>query len=765
MIADRTTPYTIGFFTAGTNLGYSAFLANLLSNVAKEKNINLINFLGGSLNPNFTFSQYKYQYQYNVAFNFAHTPYLDGIILGSSTLASFLNDNDFFHFYSQFKPLPMVSLGVHIPDLPSTYTDNTSVFNKLVSHLIQAHNRKKIGFVSGPFNNTDAFDRYLGYTSALSENHISFEANYIYEGDFSPASAKNAVKVLLDERKLDLDAIVCANDSMALVVINELKQRHILIPEQIIVTGCDNIPAATYCVPSLTSIEQPLGQMVYTAVDLLLQTIKGKNPHNVMIPSKIVYRESCGCHLMTYSSITSDLAFSPYNQKSICLADDFLRQCTNALSPEIISTIRDFVMHCYYLVTSDINTFEPAQTLVENFFAPLRKYLTSIHLVLNLKSCISSLKTDLLHLSTNTVTLCYIDNVFCHISHELLNYLLDYYSIQIEHLNQNFDFSRQFLATITHNVSNKEQQLQSIIPSLMKNGITSCLIYLYPEGITHNLSDTWKMPDEIYLYMGYVDREIISPDLLPQKIDASEVATYGLKNRSTRYTSCVHPIFFGNEQLGVIVFEMSIENYSLIDHLTVELGCALKLTSTFTTQKQIENKLEVLSQTDELTDLLNRRGFFNLAQNQYNLALTHHQKGILFYADMDGLKIINDHYGHHEGDYAIVAMSQILKKAFSKQDIVGRIGGDEFVILSINQEPSYIERIIQKVDKLCIEFNTYSNKPYPLSISIGSIFFSEDDNDSLEYLLSRADQILYDKKRLKKIQHLAAQEKDHYTLI
>ena len=751
MITGCAIPYTIGFFTTGTNLEYSALLASLVSNVAKEKNINLINFLGGSLNPNFTFSQYKYQYQCNVAFNFAHTPHLDGIILASGILASFLNSNDFFDFYSQFKPLPIVSLGVHLPDLPSTYTDNTSIFNKLVSHLIQVHNRRKIGFVSGPSSNTDAFDRYLGYTSALSENHIVYHTDYVYVGDFTPASAKTAIKVLLDERKLDLDAIVCANDSMALAVINELKKRHILIPEQIIVTGCDNIPSSAYCVPSLTSIEQPLEQMAYAAVDLLLQTIEGKNPNNVMIPSKIIYRESCGCHLMNYHSIMSTLAFPPSNQKSIRLADDFLRQCTNALSPEIISLIRDFVIRCYHLATSDINTFEPAQTLVETFFAPLRKHLTSIHLVLNLKSCTSSLKTDLLQLSANTVTLCYIDNVFFHISHELLNYLLDYYGIQTERLNQNFGFSRQFLVTITHNISDKEQQLQSIIPSLIETGITSCLIYLYPEGITHNLSDTWKMPNEIYLYMGYVNGKIISPDLLPQKIEASEVAFYGLKNRATRYTSCIHPIFFGNEQLGVIVFEMSTENYSLIDNLTVELGCALKLTSTFTAQRQIENKLETLSQTDELTGLLNRRGFFNLAQDKYTFSLADHQNGILFYADMDGLKTINDNYGHHEGDYAIIAMSQILQKTFSNQDIVGRIGGDEFVILSIDQEPSYIERIIEKVDKFCTEFNAYSNKPYTLSISIGGIFYAEDDTDSLEYLLSKADKILYDKKRLKKM--------------
>ncbi len=753
-------PYTIGFFTTGTNSEYSILLARMVTQVAKEKNINLINFLGGSLNPNFTFSQYKYQYQCNVAFNFADTPQLDGIILASGILASFLDSTDFFDFYSQFKPTPIVSLGVELPDLPSAYTDNKSIFHELVSHLIQEHNRKKIGFISGPSSNTDAFSRYLGYTSALADNHITYQPDYVYVGDFTSLSANDAVKTLLDERQLDLDAIVCANDSMALTIISELKKRDILIPEQIIVTGCDNISSSAYCVPSLTTIEQSLEEMAEAAFDLLLKTIEGKSPSNVIVPSKIIYRESCGCHIMPYSSIVSALALPSSKEKVAQLTDNFLHKCSHTLPKDVILLLRDFVMMCYTLVlANDTKEFEPPQKIVKIFLASVSSKFNSIQTVLNLKSCMSSLKSDLLNLSQNTTTLCYIDNIFSQIKHTLLNQLLDYYSLQTDKLNQNFAFTRQFLLTITHNIRDKEQQLQSIIPVLMENGITSCLVYLYSEGVKHNLSDTWQMPDDIYLYMGYIQGKTIDPDTLPCKIEAKDIAFYGFEDRQENYVACIHPIFFGNEQLGVIVFEMDIDNYSLIDNLTVELGCALKLTSTFTTQRQIENKLATLSQTDELTGLLNRRGFFNLAQAKYNFSIADHQCGILFYADMDGLKGINDTYGHSEGDYAIISMSEILKKAFTNHDIVGRIGGDEFVILSINQTTQYMEHITDMVNHLCDEFNCTSSKPYTLSISIGAICYSYTDTHSLETLLSHADQILYQKKKLKKMKNLSNQEK------
>ena len=761
----NNVPYTIGFFTTVTNLEYSTLLAGTVTKIAEEKNINLINFLGGSLNPNFTFSQYKYQYQCNVVFNFAHSDHLDGIILASGTLASFLNEADYSNFYSKFKPIPMVSLGVQIPDLPSVYTNNTAIFKELVNHLIHVHNRKNIAFVSGPNSNRDALDRYLGYTSALEENSIPYRPNYIYTGDFTPISVKEAVHTFLDERKLDIDAIVCANDAMALTIMSELKKRNILIPEQIIVTGCDDIPSSAYAVPSLTSVEQSLEQMARSAVSSLLEMIKGNSPKDILLTSRITYRESCGCHTMPYSSLLSTLS-SPLKEKSVQLADSFLQKCLPTLNADITFSIRSFVIECYELIFQTPNEFKPIQTCVESFFASVEDKLNTIHLALNLKNCMTSLKDDLLHLSQNPVALRYIDKLLSKISHSLFNYLLDYYTLQSERLNNHFNFTRQFLTTITNNISNKEQQLQSIIPSLIEAGITSCLIYLYPKGVTHNLSDEWKMPEDIYLYMGYLKGQIINPDTLPCKVNANEIAFYGFENHKENYTSCIHPIFFGNEQLGVVVFEMNCDNYTLIDNLTVELGCALKLTSSFTAQKQVESKLETLSQTDEMTNLLNRRGFFNFAEDRYAFSLSKHQEGILFYADMDGLKTINDTFGHHEGDFAIIQMSRILKKTFCHHEIIGRIGGDEFVILSTGQSINYLEEVTQTVDKLCNDFNNSHQKPYKLSISIGGIYYSKDDTDSLEYLLSRADKILYDTKRAKKERlKMLEQEKNRCDLI
>ena len=186
-------PYTIGFFTTGVELEYSHMLSKVIAKLARENNVNLINFLGGSLNPEFAFNGYKYQYQCNVAFDYACAANIDGIILASGILSSFLKSSEYSRFYSKYSPVPMVSIGTYIQSMPSVYTDNKKAFKDLVNHLILVHGRKKIGFITGPSSNRDAVDRYAGYIEALSENNIPHHPAYIHIGDFTPPCGIAAV--------------------------------------------------------------------------------------------------------------------------------------------------------------------------------------------------------------------------------------------------------------------------------------------------------------------------------------------------------------------------------------------------------------------------------------------------------------------------------------------------------------------------------------------------------------------------------------------
>ena len=178
------------------------------------------------------------------------------------------------------------------------------------------------------------------------------------------------------------------------------------------------------------------------------------------------------------------------------------------------------------------------------------------------------------------------------------------------------------------------------------------------------------------------------------------------------------------------------------------IGHAQDVTELIEAQKQLKN----LTLTDDLTGLYNRRGFMTMAEQQLKLEI--HEKtarGLtLMFADIDGLKQINDHYGHEAGSEAIVNLSRVISSALRDADLVARWGGDEFVILTIGSHDDDAHAMSERInDKIC-EYNAQSGKPYQLACSIGVAPLPLDGNRSLEDILAEADKAMYAEKRRRK---------------
>jgi len=163
-----------------------------------------------------------------------------------------------------------------------------------------------------------------------------------------------------------------------------------------------------------------------------------------------------------------------------------------------------------------------------------------------------------------------------------------------------------------------------------------------------------------------------------------------------------------------------------------------------------EEKLLALSLIDELTGLYNRRRFFVLTEQYLKLSVRTEKKLLLLFIDMDNLKWINDHHGHNEGDRALIDLANILKKTFRDSDIVARIGGDEFVVLSESTDEKG-EVVLTRLDENIKDHNTNRSRCYPLSISVGTTRFDPNYPISVDELLSKADALMYAQKRKKGI--------------
>ena len=153
---------------------------------------------------------------------------------------------------------------------------------------------------------------------------------------------------------------------------------------------------------------------------------------------------------------------------------------------------------------------------------------------------------------------------------------------------------------------------------------------------------------------------------------------------------------------------------------------------------------------DGLTGLYNRRGFFTLANLQRKTAYRNEQCFALFYIDLDGLKQINDTYGHTIGDQALQETAALLRKTFRETDIKARLGGDEFCVLAIDANKDISEKLTTRLEKGLLAFNQLKKQPVDLSLSLGVSHFIPQQPASLEQLLEQADAVMYSQKALKK---------------
>jgi diguanylate cyclase (GGDEF)-like protein/PAS domain S-box-containing protein len=181
-------------------------------------------------------------------------------------------------------------------------------------------------------------------------------------------------------------------------------------------------------------------------------------------------------------------------------------------------------------------------------------------------------------------------------------------------------------------------------------------------------------------------------------------------------------------------------------------GILLDITTQKTAEEDLKkalSKLETLSLVDDLTGLYNRRGFFTIALEHFKMADRQREKMFLLFMDLDNLKNINDTYGHHKGDQALIGIADILKTTFRSSDVKGRMGGDEFAVFLVGASRDGMEAAESRLKRNIEMFNESKENPFQLSVSIGVSHYDPVHPCTIDELLVRADKIMYEEKRRK----------------
>ncbi len=198
--------------------------------------------------------------------------------------------------------------------------------------------------------------------------------------------------------------------------------------------------------------------------------------------------------------------------------------------------------------------------------------------------------------------------------------------------------------------------------------------------------------------------------------------------------------------------DLNFQQLAGLEALARQVSLRLELRHTSEILRKANESLENLSLTDDLTGLYNRRGFFLHAEQQIKVYRSRESERCiwLMVGDLDGLKDINDQFGHTEGSAAIKHAAELLTKTFRDADILSRPGGDEFLALMMNTLDEVAERVPERLEANLADFNATSKLPYKVEMSIGMTKVDFDGGTRLIDIINQADALMYENKRKRK---------------
>lgn len=720
---------------------YQTSISNALIQSGNKRNTNLLFFSGMSV-----LSYHNLTSFHNAIFKLINPTEVDGIILIISSMEIYVGHEGVQKLADTFN-IPKVSLSTKINGAVNILVDNYKNMYSLTKHMLTQHSFKRVGYISGPLKNEEAKIRYQGFTQCLHDLNESFDEKFFYEGSFLNIDGRFAIDFFLKENNELPDVLICANDEMAVGAYMRLKELNYSIPQDIAISGYDDIEASSLMQPSLTTLSQPLSAMTDLAIEFIEELIEGRivNEDNY-IPGTLNIRESCGC--IDFPAMTATFELDTREVEDLVL--DYLNP-QKWYYEEVKESIQSLIKYLF----DDLAHLNVASEFAQKYNKWMYHVLIDYHtncdwfmLSLHLRDIIRSKYST-------PENKAYIENLFIQIIQ--INYanLIRKTSLSNYKFKEIYVNSRQVFALFNDARSYMDIEIALKTASTFFD-IKEYYLCLYdrPEAF---LEDELSLPESITLIAGKNESDYYKNILFK----TSEILPDIMLRSHTIHHLVFLSIFFGDIHYGYIVFSMSGVNTLIYETLRSEISNSLKnlilMESKVATEKKLEEtmiqlelsnkKLHELSIKDELTGLYNRRGFYQSINhlkserglNNYNLKL--------IFGDLDGLKIINDTFGHSEGNDALCAISNVLKDSIHSDDLLARMSGDEFAICvyrDVTKED--LLKMMDTVRQKLITHNSQSLKPYNVSISLGLAYNDQYTNRNLDELISYADERLYEEK-------------------
>ncbi|MBR4514185.1 MAG: GGDEF domain-containing protein [Lachnospiraceae bacterium] len=756
----------IGFFTCHVDNDYAYEVCKGVDYAAKKFDVNLIVFPGMYMNAAYDDPMNaRFDYQYNSIYYYASKQNLDAIIVAIGSIGSFLSQTNIKEFLSNFD-IPILTIEIEVPGYPYLYTEGVTGMRLAVEHLIKDHKCSHIGFVSGRQENADAMERLEIYKQVLIDNNIPVDEDLIAYGDFSEFTVE-LVGNLLDAHP-EIDALVFANDQMASGGYTAIKSRGLEIGRDILVTGYDDSPVSMILDPQLTTVHNQIIDMGYNAVKQTIDLIEIGFTDINTLSSSLVVRSSCGCGecrtrqiCAKHEKISSSSELSKIrkfildhtleNFKESFLHDELEEAFTALLNP-ILQPV----------ISGKAPESKPVRDmLIKLLEKPLFRLYFSIDRLSYVINEFSIMIQDLIEDEelSNQVAACFSDvmsTLMLRISNTLFMTEREY---------KNSIWSSMYITRDTLAYSDDEEScFRLIMDKLQNSGFISSYLYIYDDPIRLMPDGSWKIPKTLLLQAANDNGITTFLTGNERIISSSDIFFNAYTPLDRRRTLVITPLFTNNIHYGLFVGEIDIAQFGNIYPNSLQLATSLNFISLMQQQLKAQDQLvqsaeelnqknqllNKLSVTDALTGINNRRGFLDSVQRLVNAHENEGKRAMLIFADMDNLKQVNDKFGHSDGDFAIKSIADILTDSLDEDDIVGRIGGDEFVAFTFVERDDKPEKILDRIRRYDDDLNEESGKPYFIDLSLGTSVFTCAPSLNIELVLHSADVALYENKKNKR---------------
>lgn len=514
------------------------------------------------------------------------------------------------------------------------------IFERLVRHVIEEHGAHKLFLITGAKGNPFSNGRTVAFRKALEDCGIPFDENNVGYGEFWDRPTIDVMTNWFEVENRSLpDAIICANDTMAIAASGYLQKRGYSIPEDCIITGFDGIEQANFHLPHITTCRQDYKKMSRLILDTIAAAERGEDvPREHTVGFHMILSQSCGCKSVTETKVNL----------AIQTLIDRLKLSTER--QDIICGIQSSISKI-----NDINELPPI--LTDKF----RMYTT-----------VFALNSDIFDAP-------------------------------------DFGAFHKGEKSFSENVN---------------------IIY------------------NRYFWQNFEQCTLPVSELIPR---------YDLIT-AREEPIIVCSIHFIDVVMGYCVFQpgIDIDEYQKIHTLMSAICASL---GNFHGRMQIRrineqllnanSELHLMSQRDFMTGLYNRRGFFDAFNSSMEADDRENAAVAVISADLDGLKGINDSFGHQEGDNAILTVSRALVSSSAQGEICARFGGDEFFVAAIIPSAGadeYFDEFKGRFLGFLSDYNKKSDKPYTIRSSIGCSVKIMQEYTGLDDMIRIADENMYSDK-------------------